>query len=273
MPSVNSGNRKIKTIKVFKDHVTLSFFKGEQLKISKEAYLSSYIYEGKSLSKKEIAKLEEITAMSALLNYALTIINKKRLSEKEMLNKLMAKENNFSAAKNIIKKLKENGLIDDKALMEDLIAWDNERNFGVNKIIKHLKDKGIPESLLDKASFPSSIEKKKAKALLPKLEKKYERYSFANKKRHVYQALISHGFNNDVAKETADLMKNNDEKTERKLLLKEYDKVRSRYEKKCHGYQLKQKIYNYLLNKGYKYQDIAKVLELEDFNNEDDSGF
>ena len=211
--------------------------------------------------------------MSALLNYALTIINKKRLSEKEMLNKLMAKENNFPAAKNIIKKLKENGLIDDKALMEDLIAWDNERNFGVNKIIKHLKDKGIPESLLDKATFPSSIEKKKAKALLPKLEKKYERYSFANKKRHVYQALISHGFNNDIAKETADLMKNNDEKTERKLLLKEYDKVRSRYEKKYHGYQLKQKIYNYLLNKGYKYQDIAKVLELEDFNNEDDSGF
>ena len=62
MPSVNTG-KKIKSIKTFKDHVTLYFGKGEPLRISKEAFVSSYLYVGKSLNSKDIAKLEEITAM------------------------------------------------------------------------------------------------------------------------------------------------------------------------------------------------------------------
>jgi hypothetical protein len=89
VPSANTGSRKIKGIKLYKDHVTLSFFKGEPLKISKEAFVSSYLYAGKNLSSKEIASLEEITAMSTLLNYALQIVSKKHLSEKEMLEKLL----------------------------------------------------------------------------------------------------------------------------------------------------------------------------------------
>ena len=144
MPSVNTGSRKIKNIKMYKDHVTLSFFKGEPLKISKEAFVSSYLYAGKNLSSKDIANLEEITAMTNLLNYALQIVSKKHLSEKEMLEKLLKKEDNYVAAKKVITRLKENDLLDDKAFMQDLIAWDNERNFGQNKIVKHLKDKGIP---------------------------------------------------------------------------------------------------------------------------------
>ena len=54
MPSVNTG-KKIKSIKTFKDHVTLYFGKGEPLRISKEAFVSSYLYVGKSLNNKDIA--------------------------------------------------------------------------------------------------------------------------------------------------------------------------------------------------------------------------
>ena len=92
MPSANTGKKKIKNIKIFKDHVTLSFFKGEPLKISKEAFVSSYLYAGKEISNKEIAKLEEITAMTTLLNYGLSLVSKKHYSEKEMLTKLLKKE-------------------------------------------------------------------------------------------------------------------------------------------------------------------------------------
>ena len=266
MPSVNTGNKKIKSIKIYKDHATLTFYKGERLKISKEAFVSSYLYAGKSLSKKEIAKLEEITAMDNLWQYSLSLISKKHYSEKEMLEKLLKKENNYVAAKNVIKKLKDNGLIDDKAFMLSLINYDNERNFGQNKIVKHLIDKGIPNTLIDKVSFPLSLERKKAKALLDKLEKKYDRYAYASKKKHVYQALLSQGFNHEVAKEVADEVKKGNDKKEKAILLKDYEKVKARYKKKYEGYQLKQKIYNYLLNKGYKYEEIRKVLEVEDFD-------
>ena len=265
MPSANSGNKKIKNIKIYKDHVTLSFFKGEPLKISKEAFVSSYLYAGKEISNKEINKLMEITAMTTLLNYGLSLVSKKHYSEKEMLNKLLKKEDNYSAAKGVINKLKENDLLDDKAFMEDLIAWDNERHFGQNKIKKHLRDKGIPETLINKASFSSTNEKKKAKAILDKLEKKYEKYNYSSKKQHVYNALITQGYSIDVAKEVSNEIKQADSKKEVTLLNKDYQKARMRYAKKYEGYQLQQKLYSYLINRGYKYQDIKKVLELEDF--------
>ena len=265
MPSANSGSKKIKAIKIFKDHVTLSFAKGEPLKISKEAFVSSYLYAGKSLTNKEIAKLEEITAMTVLLNHALSIVSKKHLSEKEMLEKLLKKENNYQVAKNVIAKLKENDLLDDKAFMYDLVEWDNERCFGQNKIIKHLRDKGIPEPIIKKASFSASLEKKKAKLLLPKLEKKYDRFSYISKKQHVYNALVSQGYTIDVAKEVIEEVKKGNDKKEIELLKKDYEKAKNRYARKYEGYQLKQKVYSYLVSKGYKYQDIKKVLDVEDY--------
>lgn len=265
MPSVNSGKKKIKDIKVYKDHVTLSFFKGEPLKISKEAFVSSYLYAGKEISVKEINKLKEITALSTLLTYALSLVSKKHYSEKEMLNKLLKKEDNYTAAKAVIAKLKENDLLDDKAFMEDLIAWDNERGFGQNKIKKHLQDKGIPDALINKASFPASLERKKAKSLLDKLEKKYDRYNHTSKKQHVYQALIAQGYSIDVAKEVSSNVKASNDKKEISLLKRDFEKAKVRYARKYEGYQLNQKLYAYLASKGYKYQDIKKVLDVEDF--------
>ena len=267
MPSVNSG-KKIKSIKVYKDHVTLTFLKHETLKISKEAYLSSYLYVGKSLSNKEINKLNELTALTTLLNYAMSLISKRHYSERKMYEKLITKDSNKAAAMSVISKLKENDLLDDKAYMEDLIAWDEERGFGKNKIIKHLKDQGIADSLINKAHFSPSNELNKAKGLVPKLERKYLRYAFNNKKKHVYQALLAHGFDYEVAKEAAELVKADSPRLEKEKLLNDYKKVLKRLENKYEGYQLKQKIYSALLSKGYKGKDIRLVLEEYNYEND-----
>ena len=92
VPSVNTGKYVIKSIKAYKDHITLSFLKREKLQISKEAYLSSYLYEGKTLTQKDVDKLVEISASSKLLNYALTLVNKKRYSERKLYEKLKEKK-------------------------------------------------------------------------------------------------------------------------------------------------------------------------------------
>lgn len=268
MPSVNTGKKVIKSIKVYKDHVTLSFAKKETLKISKEAYLSSYLYEGKALTNKDINKLEELTALTAQLNYAMSIISKRHYSERKMYEKLIKKDPNKAAAMSVISKLKENDLLDDKAYMEDLIAWDDERGFGKNKIIKHLKDQGIADNLIAKARFSPSNELKKARGLVPKLERKYARYAFNNKKKHVYQALLSQGFDYDAAKEASELVKGDSPRLEKEKLLNDFKKVLKRLENKYEGYQLKQKIYSALLSKGYKGKDIRLVLEEYNYEND-----
>ena len=113
MRSENTGKNIIKAIKVSKDHVTLSFAKREKLQISKEAYLSSYLYIGKKLSNNEIDKLNEITALSSLLKYATSLLNKRRYSERKLYEKLIAKEEDKKAVRAVINKLKLMTLIDD----------------------------------------------------------------------------------------------------------------------------------------------------------------
>lgn len=264
MPSANTGKFIVKSIKVYQDHVTLSFVrKKEKLKISKEAFLSTYIYEGKTLSNKELEKIKEIDAISLLLKYAMNLLSKRHYSEKALKEKLFKKDKNKESVQLVINRLKENDLLDDKALMEDLIAWDNERLFGKNKIIKHLKNQGIPESLINKVYFGPSNELKKAKRLIPKLNKKYSRYAFNNMKKHVYQALLAQGFTSEVAYEAIESIKDSNPKEEKSKLLNDYKKIKKRYEMKYDGYQLKQKIYAALINKGYKSSEIRKVLEDE----------
>ena len=268
MPSASSGKNIVKSIKVCKDHVTIFFARRENIKISKEAYLTAYIYVGKSLSKKEIDSLIEVTAITKLLNYALSLISKRHYSERKMYEKLKAKEDNKSAIYQVINKLKENDLLDDKAYMMDLIAWDDERLFGKNKIIKHLREQGIPDNLLSKAHFSHSNELKKAKGLIPKLERKYDRYGHENKKTHIYQALLSQGFEYDVAKDALNNVKAPKPKEELVKLKNDFEKIKNRYSKKYDGYELRQKIYAALAQKGYKHVEIKKVLE--EYNNEND---
>ena len=268
MPSVSTGKLVIKSIKIYQDHVTLSFIKHERVQISKEAYLSTYLYQGKELSKKELAKLEEITALSTFLNYALSLISKRHYSEKKMVEKLKAKENNPVAIKAVISKLKANDLLNDQEYMEDLINWDNERLFGKNKIIKHLKDQGIKEEVIAKARFAPSNELKKAKGLIPKLERKYSRYGFENKKQHIYQALLAQGYDYEIAKSALSNVKEDKPKVEKEKLLNDYKKIKKRYENKYEGYQLKQKIYSALASKGYKHTMIKEVLEEETYEND-----
>ena len=268
MPSASTGKHKIKAIKVYKDHVTLSFLKRDKLQISKEAYLSSYLYEGKLLSNKEITNLLEITALSKLLNYAVSLVGKKRYSEKKMYEKLKAKENDSSAIKSVISKLKEKNLLNDTDYMMDLIEFDNERKFGKNKIAKHLKEKGIPDSLIIKVHFNQTNELKKAKSVLPKLDKKYARYAYESKKKHIFNALINQGFEIDIAKQVINETKKDQPKKELEKLKNDFYKIKRRYENKYEGYELKKRIYAALVNKGYQHKEIKTVLEDIDYEND-----
>lgn len=268
MPSVNSGKRTIKKIKVSKKNISLIFSQGEKIQISQNAYLSTFLYEGKTLSDKEVNQLVELTSLSSLLNYAFNVVSKRRLSEQQMYEKLIKKKDNVEAANNVIAKLKASNLLDDKAYMKSLVAFDNERNYGKNKMLKHLKEQGIPDIMVNEISFSTDVEEKKAKVLLPSLEKKYERLSFENKRRHIYSTLLARGFSSEIARNTINDIKRGSKEEEKEKLAIDYQTIKTRFKRKYDGYQLKQKIYGALVNKGYQYQDIKEILG--DDQNEND---
>ena len=252
---------KIKKLKILKSKVSIIFDNSSKLDISKEVFTNFYLYEGKDISKKELKKIKELNDSSSLLQYALKIRSKSIYSEFKMREKLYKKEASKKDVDKVIKILKSYDLIDDKAYAEDLVEYYNSLNYGENKIKTKLLDKGVFSDNVDKIKFPVSTEKKKANNIFPKLEKKYSKYNHSQKKAHIYNAYLEQGFSRDLASEMSGKIKDVNKIDELTKLKSDYSKIKLRLSRKYKGKELKQKILSSLLTKGYKMNDILKVIE------------
>lgn len=251
----------IKKIKILKNKVSITFDKGEKLSIDKDVYTNFYLYEGKQMDKKEYDALVSLNNSNQLLQYALKIRSKSLYSEYQMREKLYKKEASKKDVDKVIKYLKQYELIDDEAYASDLVEYYNSLNYGKNKIIHKLSDKGIFDQTINKMKFPVSLERKKANNLLPKLEKKYEKYNEKQKKAHIYNAYIELGFDSDISNEMVNKIKEPNHKEELNKLKTDYNRVKTRLERKYQGKDLKQKIIQNLMQKGYKLNDIINVVK------------
>ena len=251
---------KITKIKKLKNKVNVSLDNGSKLSIDNEVFTNFYLYEGKELSKEEYKKIVEFNNSSKLLTYALKLRSKALYSEYKMREKLYAKEASKKSVDKVIKILKSYDLIDDKAYASDLVEYYNSLNYGENKIKTKLSDKGIFKEQIDKLRFPISVEKRKANNLLPKLERKYSKYNASQKKQHIYNVYLQEGFSGDIASEMVSKIKEPNQKDELTKLKADYQKTKVRLERKYKGKELRQKVLASLLSKGYKMNDILKIL-------------
>ena len=259
MPRERNG-KVIKKIKILKKGIAIIFDDGERIDVSEDAYTSNYLYVGKELSPQELEKLNLITSVKKLSEYALSLLSKRHYTEWQMRQKLYAKDADKASVDYVIKKLKELDLINDKAFIEDFLGYAEERGYGKRKIMKELAKKGIFAEEIQKIKFSSSSEKKKAMDLLPALEKKYDRYSYEQKKRHIFTALVSRGFDIEIANMVIEKVSDKNEKDEKEKLKKDYQKAYAKYAKKYHGKDLRERLYRSLISKGYSYSDISKLL-------------
>ena len=260
MPSKNTG-KTIKNIRVNKKNVVITFSDGKKINTTNEVMANFYLYPGKEISSKELKAINDFSEVSSLLKHAMSLIRKRHYSEWKMREKLYAKDAKKNSVDKVIRILKNADLLDDRALAEDLYCYYDEKNYGKNKIINSLSEEGIFDEVIKRLKFPSSSEKKKALNQLPKLEKKYAKYSYEQKKQHIYATLISLGFDSDIALSALEKMKAKNNKDENDKLNKDFDKVVKKYKSRYIGRELKEKVISSLRNKGYRLNDILRKYE------------
>ena len=266
VPSASTG-KTITKIKINKNDVSLYFGK-KKITISNDAYLLSYLYVGKTMSKKEISTLIECSQRAKMLNYAMSILKKGHYTEWKMREKLYAKEATKPIVNSIILKLKEIDLINDKMFLEDYLCYSEEKGFGKNRILKDLQEKGIFQQDLKKIKFSDAREKKKALQQVEKNNSKMIRLSFEKRKQKHYQHLLAYGFDSALALEVLNKTLIDKPKEEQKNLKKDYQKVFQRLAAKYEGIELRNRIYAALKNKGYRYADIVKMMEENQYGND-----
>lgn len=260
MPSANSGDIKVISIKKYKDHVNVILSNKRKIKLSFNSYTNLFLFNGKVLTYKDVQEIEKIEKCNSLHEYALKILNKGLYSEFAIREKLYKKEKNKYIVNQVVTLLKEEKLINDKKYIKSFLESSTSSQSGQNKIISKLKERGIFDENIRDIKFSFNDELKKAKLLVPKLEKKYSKLNYEAKKNHIYSALLSKGFSKEVANAAISTIKPYNFKDDMNKLKIDYQKTKIRLKRKYQGDVLKQKIINCLLNKGYNIQDILKIM-------------
>lgn len=266
MASKHTG-RKISSIRVCKNKVVL-YLCGEKLDISKEIYSSMYLYKGKEINDETYKILKQSINEDTYLKYALKLLSRKDYSIHQLKERLILKGANYQTINNVIKYLKDNKLVDDGLLAISYVESMSNMFYGKNRIKRKLMEKGIDYKVVDEM-LNDNIEIEKCKKYYPTAIKKFASVPSVKKKISIQNHLLNKGYDINVIKTVLrDLFK---EETSNNLdtLKKEFTKAYTYYKDENDNiYDVKKRVIEKLLHKGYKYSDIIKIVEEmeNDFN-------
>lgn len=250
-------------IQIGKKGIQVSFSSGEKLTLTEDSFTETPIYLGKKLGVEEFEALLALSEQDEYFNYAKKLLSRDNYTVHDLREKLFSKGASLEVIRDVIARLKELGLLDDhryaKTYAEDIAEL---RLLGKNRVLFDLRSRGIAQEILDELEFPQEKELEKACRYAQILDKKYARAPMASKAFKVLKALISRGFDEDTAQEAAlASLTANDEAAEQQRLESAYEAAYTRYSRKYSDYRLQEKVFRYLIQKGYSYEQVRHLMD------------
>ena len=215
------------------------------------------------LYKKEITdelknKIEKQNKYYETYNNILKYIKTKLRSEFEIREYIKKNEIDKSTEENIINKLKETKLIDDKtyvyAYIHDKIKFSNDGPYKIKKeLLKQKIEENIIEDELNKLDKEEIYEKLK-KQILKKLNSN-NKYS----NNMIRQKLLNNFINQGYDKEMINQIIEDNQKEDNNIIKKEYEKLYNKYKNKYNEYELNRVIKQKLYQKGFSIDEINSI--------------
>ncbi len=238
----------IKYIKTGKNKYKVELINGDVLVLYEDIILKYEL-----LLKKEIDDIELIVKENEkykLYDKVLNLLSKRIRCESEIRTYLKKYTSDQEYINNIISKLYENKLLDNKLYIKSFIHDKiNFTNDGPIKIKKNLEDTGIDsfeiDDLLD--IFNNKLQIEKISNYVNKNLKVNKKSLYAFKQKMLIN-LINLGYYKDDIVSVLDKIKLNEES----LREKEKEKIRKKYSKKYDGVELERVIKRKLYEKGFK---------------------
>lgn len=240
----------------------LELDESEKVYITEDTLVHFMLSKGKDLTDQQLSDLKDYNQFSLGKGLALYYISFRQRTSAEVSSYLHQHDISKEYIPQIIDQLTEQGLLDDEAYTKNYISEQAQYgDKGPYVITQKLRQKGIDRQLIDQyleeTDFSNSLER-----LTQKLLKKYE-HKLPNKvlTNKLIENIMSKGFNYSQAQIAIDdLELEDDEEFELELLEKDLEKLYRKYERRYEDYQLKQKIYQGLLRKGYQSRHIQTIL-------------
>ena len=262
-------------IKNNKNEVSFSYDENDSavtLELSDKIIEQYNLHRGKIINREQFNTLKDLEQISRAYNKALKYLSIKDYTEHQMRKKLMDSGNYDDAQLDAtIQLLSEKNLINDKMYAMNYFKRCTRLGIGHNKAIYNLRNYGIETEIIDTCleELDDDEEYQAALLLINNYYQRNNSISYRNIQRKIKEKLFLKGFTNDVIdKAMAEYDFEYDLDKEQAALEKDYLKACHRYEKKLDGKDLKNKIIDTLLKKGYNYEDIKNILEVKEKNDE-----
>ena len=251
----------IRKIKIREDYVML-FLDEDKIMIPIESYFSYGLKDLKGLDDDLLNILKNEETYLKAYRSCLRKLSVKDYTVKQIKDHLNKTELDDEKKNEIVDKLISYGMLDDEKYAQNKIAYYDRSNLSNRQIKEKLKKDGIDEKTINGYLLKNDLrEIEKAKTVADKYANTIRNKSLSGKKRLILNKLVSAGYSYDISKNIVnELDLNSDNEIE--LLKKEYLKAKKKYEKKYSDFELKQRIYGSLLNKGFLSDDIRKIMEV-----------
>ncbi|MDY3676150.1 MAG: RecX family transcriptional regulator [Catenibacterium mitsuokai] len=160
--------------------------------------------------------------------------------------------------------LTDHHLIDDRKYVKNYIEATLKKGKGFKRAILDLKNKDIPEHLIEEEieKFDETEEKDYALNIVNQLYSNNSKLSPQGLIQKIKRTLFNKGFSQSMIESVMSTydFEFSHERT-LSLLRQEFEKTYKRYKNKYHGQELKMRISRFLKQKGYDYEDILIVMD------------
>ena len=202
----------------------------------------------KSIDENELDQILKDNKNYECYYQALKLLKRMIKTKQDIIKYLKDKDFNKESIEMSIKKLEEQGYINDqnyaKSYVHNCIITTTK---GPNKIASELEKKGVTSNDYEEAleEYTSSLEKEKIEKLISKKIKSNHNKSAKILKQKLSLDLINNGFHQDIVKEVLNNTKiEEDDEIVKKEYQKYYNKLSKKYKGKELEYKLKQKMYS-----------------------------
>lgn len=238
-----------------------------------ESIINKYgLYKGRVIEREEFDALNDHEKVTEAYQKALKFLTVKDYTRKQIIEKL----NRLDLYDDIqidmtVNLLTEKNLINDEEYAIDYLQRASKLGLGINKAISNLRMKGIDDDIIEKHrdAYGEETEFQTALEIVEKAYANNSKKSRAAMINSIADKLYLKGFSSSVINKVMssfDFYAN--EELEEELILKEFDKAFKRYGEKYEGRALYNKIYVYLMRKGFDYQLIKQVMKESGYEDE-----
>lgn len=248
--------------KIGKDKYKVYLDNGSTLSLYEDVIIDNNLLVTRKIDEDLITKLERENVNNHLYGSALNYISIRIRSKKEVVEYLIKKQDDNvdkNIVDNVIKRLEKEGYINDytfaKAYLNDQMLLSNS---GPYKIKNNLLKLGVSEEIINEVmeEIDYNILKEKLFNLIEKQIRIKKNGSSKMLKTKLLNYFINLGYDRNMVLDELDKFSI---ETNIKLLEKEYNKLKCKYEKKYNGKELEYFVINKLLQKGYTLEEIKKI--------------